>query len=77
MERELTRLSMIAEGDRVAYHAVGTATTIDGKPYNNQFLYILQFRDGKVCRLIELIRFLSTNCAPPGTKSGQRESRSA
>ena len=52
---KLTRLSMIAEGDRVAYQATGMATTSDGKPYNNQYLFYLQFKDGKICRLTEYL----------------------
>jgi uncharacterized protein len=52
---KLTKQSMIAEGDRVAYQATGEATTADGKPYNNQYLFYIQIKDGKVCRLTEYL----------------------
>jgi len=45
--------SMTAEEDRVICHASGTSKTVDGEPYNQDYLYFLNFRDGKICRLVE------------------------
>ena len=50
---KLTILSITAEGDRVVYQAAGKATTTDGQSYNNQYLFLAQFREGKICRLTE------------------------
>ena len=49
--------SMIAEGDRVAVQAESFATHVSGKPYNNKYLFLMRFRDGK---LIEMIEYLDT-----------------
>ena len=52
--------SMIAEGDRVAVEAESFATHVSGKPYNNKYLFLMRFRDGK---LIEMIEYLDTELA--------------
>lgn len=52
--------SMIAEGDRVAVEAESFATHVSGKPYNNKYLFLMRYRDGK---LIEMIEYLDTELA--------------
>jgi ketosteroid isomerase-like protein len=51
-------LSMTAEGDRVAVEAVGRARLVDGRPYENQYHFLMRFdADGKV---IEFKEYLDT-----------------
>ena len=52
--------SMIAEGDRVAVEAESFATHVSGTPYNNKYLFLMRFRDGK---LIEMVEYLDTELA--------------
>jgi hypothetical protein len=52
--------SMIAEGDRVAVAAESFATHVSGRPYNNKYLFLMRYRDGK---LIEMIEYLDTELA--------------
>ena len=52
--------SMIAEGDSVAVQAESFATHVSGKPYNNKYLFLMRFRDGK---LIEMTEYLDTELA--------------
>ena len=46
-------LLVTAEDDRVAVQAQGHAESIDGTPYNNQYHFLLQLRDGQVWRMYE------------------------
>ncbi|MWV27765.1 nuclear transport factor 2 family protein [Aurantiacibacter rhizosphaerae] len=46
-------LSMIAEGDRVAIEMEGKGKSVDGKAYDNQYLFILHIADGKVHSMTE------------------------
>jgi ketosteroid isomerase-like protein len=52
--------SMTAEDNRVAVEAESFATHVSGKPYNNKYLFLMRFRDGK---LIELKEYLDTELA--------------
>jgi ketosteroid isomerase-like protein len=52
--------SMIAENDRVVVEAESSATDVSGRPYNNRYLFLLRFRDGK---LIELTEYVNTKVA--------------
>jgi ketosteroid isomerase-like protein len=52
---EVVRL--VAEGDHVVAQASGTAETLDGRPYNNSYCWIIRIQDGK---LAELTEFLDT-----------------
>ncbi|KKC28024.1 MULTISPECIES: nuclear transport factor 2 family protein [unclassified Sphingomonas] len=45
--------SMTAEEDRLVCHASGTGETVDGESYNQDYLYLLNFRGGKISRLVE------------------------
>lgn len=38
----------IVDGDRVAVEAKGNGTTAEGKPYHNNYCFVLAFRDGKI-----------------------------
>jgi ketosteroid isomerase-like protein len=45
--------SMTAEEDRIVCNAFGTAGTVSGEPYNQDYLYFLHFKEGKICCLTE------------------------
>lgn len=44
---------MIAEDDYVVVECRGRVTTKSGKPYNNQYCYVIRFADGKMRELTE------------------------
>jgi uncharacterized protein len=44
---------IVAEGDIVVVEARGENVTRDGKPYENSYCYVLEFRDRKVSALTE------------------------
>jgi len=46
-------LSMMADGDRVAIEMEGEGTSVDGKAYNNQYVFILHISGGKVHSMTE------------------------
>ena len=48
-----TAIRMIAEDDYVAVECRGRVTTKSGKPYNNQYCYVIRFADGKMRELME------------------------
>ena len=52
--------TMIGEGDRLAVEAESFATHISGKPYSNQYFFLLRFRDGKI---VEMKEYLDTQLA--------------
>jgi ketosteroid isomerase-like protein len=43
----------IAEGDIVVVEARGQNVTRDGRPYENDYCYVFEFRDGRVAALTE------------------------
>lgn len=45
-----TVLQMIAEGDTVVIEWVGQATTKSGKPYDNNYCYVVQIENGRIIR---------------------------
>jgi hypothetical protein len=45
----------IAEGDSVVMEAHGTATTTDGRPYNNRYCVIFDVVDGRFARIIDYV----------------------
>jgi len=45
----------IAEGDHVVMQAKGTATSKDGKPYNNSYCIIAGFAGGKIKTMIDYV----------------------
>jgi ketosteroid isomerase-like protein len=44
---------LIAEGDYVVSQTSGKAETTDGRPYNNQYCWIIRMRDGKFAEVSE------------------------
>ena len=48
---------LVAEGDYVVAHTSGTAETLDGRPYNNSYCWIIKIEGGK---LAEVTEFLDT-----------------
>ncbi|MCC2617755.1 nuclear transport factor 2 family protein [Aestuariibacter halophilus] len=45
--------AMIAESDRVVVLSKGTAETLDGRPYNNDYCQVFTVRDGLIVEVIE------------------------
>ena len=45
--------ALIAEDDRVVALTSGTATTKDGRPYNNSYCQVIRLRDGKFVEVKE------------------------
>lgn len=45
--------SLTAEDNRVVAEVHGTSTLVDGTPYNQEYLFLFHFQDGKVTRLVE------------------------
>lgn len=52
---EVTILDLLADGDRVAVEARGKATTSAGKPYNQQYLFLFDIKDGKISVMTEYL----------------------
>ena len=46
-------LRIIAEDDYVVVECRGSVTTRRGKPYNNEYCYVIRFADGKMRELTE------------------------
>ena len=49
--------SLTAEDDRVAIEAESRGTHVSGKPYHNQYHFLMRIRDG---RIVELKEYLDT-----------------
>jgi ketosteroid isomerase-like protein len=47
--------NIIAEGDYVIVECRGQVTTKRGKPYNNEYCYVIRFADGKMRQLVEYL----------------------
>ena len=50
-------IQLIAEGEFVVAHTSGTAETLDGRPYNNTYCWIIRLRNGK---FVEVTEFADT-----------------
>jgi len=63
-----TAIRMIAEEDYVVVECRGHVTTKSGKPYNNQYCYVIRFADGKMRELTEYFdtELVNTALQPPG-----------
>ena len=48
-----TALRMIAEDDYVVVECRGRVMTQSGRPYNNEYCYVIRFADGKMRELTE------------------------
>lgn len=44
---------LLAEGDHVVAKMSGIAETLDGRPYNNQYCWIIRIRDGQFAEITE------------------------
>jgi ketosteroid isomerase-like protein len=44
---------LIAEGDVVVAQTSGTAATLDGRPYNNTYCWVIVIRDGQFAEVTE------------------------
>jgi ketosteroid isomerase-like protein len=51
MNREILRTTI--DGDVAAVEQVLRCRTKDGRPYENNYVWIYEFRDGLICRMIE------------------------
>jgi ketosteroid isomerase-like protein len=47
--------SITAEEDRVACQLKGFSTLANGEEYNNEYVFLFFFRDGKICHMDEYI----------------------
>jgi ketosteroid isomerase-like protein len=52
---EVTIISIAAEDEKVFLHFTGKAQTIDGDPYNNEYVQLFSFRDGKISGIVEFM----------------------
>ena len=46
---------LVAEGDYVVAQTSGTAETLDGKPYNNSYCWIIKVQNGKFVEVTEYL----------------------
>jgi len=52
---EVNIISMAAEDDKVFLHFTGKAKTREGAPYNNEYVQLFSFRDGKISGVVEFL----------------------
>lgn len=52
---EVEIISIAAEHEKVSLHFTDKAKTRDGDPYNNEFVQVFSFRDGKISGVIEFL----------------------
>lgn len=57
IKREVTRITI--DGDVAAVEQTMTGTTLQGKDYSNNYVWIYELRDGKFARLIEHVDTLA------------------
>ena len=57
IKREVSRI--IVEGEVAAVEQTMTGTTLEGKDYANEYVWIYELRDGKFARLIEHVDTLA------------------
>jgi len=63
--------TMTAEGDRVAIEAESSAVHVSGKPYANQYHFLMRVRDGKI---VEFKEYMDTEMVTDVLCGGQRRS---
>ncbi len=61
--------NIVADGDTIIIRFDGTATTTSGAPYRNQFVWILEMKDGLVANVeafLDLVAYqqIADNNAP-------------
>ena len=52
---QLTVKSIVAEGDRIALEAESSGDLKNGRRYRQQYHFLLEFRDGKICAVREYL----------------------
>jgi ketosteroid isomerase-like protein len=52
---EVTIINMAAENEKVFLHFTGKARTVDGDPYNNEYVQLFSFRDGNISDVVEFM----------------------
>jgi ketosteroid isomerase-like protein len=52
---EVTIISIAAEDEKVFLHFTGKAQTVDGDPYNNEYVQLFSFRAGKISAVVEFM----------------------
>lgn len=57
---EIRPLSMIAEGDSVACEAESYGVLANGRVYNNQYHFLVTFRDGEITQVKEYLDTMHT-----------------
>ena len=65
---EFDFLVLTAEDDRVACEARGRSMTTGGKPYNNEYHFLVHCRQGKIFKVKEYLdtKLLDSTFDPPG-----------
>lgn len=68
---------LIAEGDKVVALWRGTATARDGRPYVNDYVWVMTLRDGRVARVTAYLDFIAldellTRVTPADGAAAQR-----
>jgi len=58
---DFTITALTAEADRVAIEAESRGTHVSGKPYHNQYHFLMRVRDGQVIELKEYLDTLHAN----------------
>ncbi len=48
-------LRLVAEGDHVVAQTAGRAETLDGRPYNNSYCWVIRIRDGQFAEVTEYL----------------------
>ena len=56
----ITPKSMVAEGDKIAIEAESYGEFADGRVYNNEYHFLVQVRDGKICAVKEYLDTMHT-----------------
>lgn len=57
---EITPKAMVAEGDKVACEAESYSVLGNGRVYSNQYHFLIELRDGKVCSVKEYLDTMHT-----------------
>jgi len=67
-EIALTVDELIGDGERVVALARGSAKTIHGLPYDNDYAFVFRLRDGKIAEVIEYLDTALVETAAYGKK---------
>lgn len=63
---------ILAAGDNVVVVANAEGTTLDGKPYRNDYVFVLEFRDGSLFKATEFLDMKAFNVVWDSVAQGTR-----